>query len=166
MTGGVGRRASLDDVCLVSLQSCDGRILPPWSAAVAADGGCRPLCVGRVVYDTPRAALMELTDYVRFESVAIQVLRVRHPELQITAPTADLRRDAYLRPLFGERDEIVGLFSCERNWRSKLKRDLQPYCQRPAEEKPEEVLFVTNQPITEVSKESSSRRCMSAIKSG
>ncbi|MCA1671640.1 MAG: restriction endonuclease [Actinobacteria bacterium] len=105
------------------------------------------------MYDTPRAALIELTNYVRFESVAIQVLRVQHPELRITAPTADLGRDAYGRPLFGEHDEIVGLFSCQRRWRRKLREDLQPYSQCPPEKKPEKVFFVTNQPITEDSKE-------------
>ncbi len=129
-----------------------------WSAAADAGGGHRSLCVGRAVYDTPRydtprAALMELTDYVQFESVAIQVLRVRHPELRITAPTGDRGRDAYGRSLFGERDEIVGLFSCERDWRRKLNRDLQPYGQDPTEEKPKKALFVTNQPIIEVNKE-------------
>lgn len=105
------------------------------------------------MYDTPRAALMELTDYVRFESVAIQVLRVEHPGLRITAPTADLGRDAYKRPLFGERDEIVGLFSCRKDWRRKLNRDLQPYRGCPTEEKPETVFFVTNQQVTDTSKE-------------
>lgn len=124
----------------------------PWSAAASAGGGGRLRWVGRAVYDTPRAALMELTDYVQFESVAIQVLRARHPELRITAPTADLGCDAYGRPLFDERDEIVGVFSCEKDWRGKLNRDLQPYGQRPVEEKPEKAFLVTNQPITEVSK--------------
>ncbi len=95
---------------------------------------------------------MELTDYVRFESVAIQVLRVDHPGLRITAPTADLHRDAYDRPRFGERDEIVGLFSCEKNWRRKLNRDLRPYLGLPTEEKPETVYFVTNQQITHTRK--------------
>ena len=109
----------------------------------------RPLPVGRVVYDTPRAALVELTDYEWFESVAIQVLRVEHPELRITAPTADLGRDAYGRRLFGERDEIVGLFSCETTWHDKLNRDLKPYGQCPTEDKPDTVFFVTNQRITD-----------------
>lgn len=47
----------------------------------------------------------------------------------------------------------MGLFSCEKKWRRKLNRDLQPYGQRPAEEKPKKAFFVTNQRITEVSKE-------------
>ena len=110
------------------------------------------------MYDTPRAALMELTDYVRFESVAIQILRVRHPELRITAHTADLGRDAYGRPLFGERDEIVGLFSCEKYWRRKLNGDLQPYGQCPTAEKPEKALFVANQPINEASKKQTKQK--------
>lgn len=104
------------------------------------------------MYDTPRAALMELTDYVKFESVAIQILRIEHPELRITAPTADLGTDAYKRPLFGVHDEIVCLFSCEKNWRRKLNRDLQLYREHPAEEKPETVFFVTNQQVTNKSK--------------
>lgn len=130
----------------------DGRILVI-VAASHAGGGHRPLCVGRAVYNTPRAALSELTHYERFESVAIQVLRVEHPGLRITAPTADLRRDAYKRPLFGEHDEIVGLFSCQKRWRDKIKHDLQPYRGRPTEEKPEKVVFVTNQQVTDISKE-------------
>ncbi|MGH3477572.1 MAG: hypothetical protein ACRDQD_12110, partial [Nocardioidaceae bacterium] len=84
--------------------------------------------------------------------MAIQVLRVQHPELRITAPTADLGRDAYKRPLFGERDEIVGLFSCEKDWRGKLKRDLRRYRGCPTEEKPETVYFVTNQRVDDASK--------------
>lgn len=79
-------------------------------------------------------------------------MRVQHPELRITAPTADLGRDAYSRPLFGECDEIVGLFSCEKRWRAKLNRDLQQFSQCPPEEKPTKVFFVTNQRVTDTSK--------------
>ncbi|MGH3776733.1 MAG: hypothetical protein ACRDRR_13555 [Pseudonocardiaceae bacterium] len=46
----------------------------------------------------------------------------------------------------------MGLFSCEKDWRGKLNRDLQPYRGCPTEEKPETVFFVTNQQVTDTSK--------------
>ena len=68
------------------------------------------------MYDTARAAMEALTDDELFERVAVKVLRVRYPELRITGPSGDLNRDAFGRPLFGERDEIVLLVSCEGRW--------------------------------------------------
>lgn len=96
------------------------------------------------MYDTPRAALVALTDDTLFERVAVKVLRVQYPELRITGPSGDLGRDGFGRRLFGERDEIVVLVSCEVGWTAKLKRDLKPYGELTAEARPTKAIFVTN----------------------
>jgi hypothetical protein len=96
------------------------------------------------VYDTARAALLALTDHVRFERVAVKVLRRQFPGLRITGPSGDLNRDAFGRPLFGEHDEIVLLVSCEKEWTGKLKRDLGEYGAYPGHDRPEKAIFVTN----------------------
>jgi hypothetical protein len=96
------------------------------------------------VYDTARAALEALTDDELFERVAVKVLRTGYPGLRITGPSGDLNRDAFGRPLFGERDDIVLLVSCEKDWPRKLKRDLSGYGACPAEERPEKAIFATN----------------------
>ena len=97
------------------------------------------------MYDTARAALEALTDDELFERVACKVLRVRYPELRITGPSGDLNRDAFARPLFGDRDEIVLLVSSEARWSRKLSRDLREYSDYPEQEQPEKAFFVTNQ---------------------
>jgi hypothetical protein len=96
------------------------------------------------VYDTARAALLALTDHVVFERVAVKVLRRQIPGLRITGPSGDLNRDAFGRPLFGERDEIVLLVSCEEKWTRKLKRDLGQYGTYPGHDRPQRAIFVTN----------------------
>jgi hypothetical protein len=96
------------------------------------------------VYDTARAALLALTDDTLFERVAVKVLRTRFPELRITGPSGDLHRDAFDRPLFGTRDEVVILVSCEARWTVKLKRDLGEYSAYSARERPKKAIFVTN----------------------
>lgn len=96
------------------------------------------------MYDTARAALLALTDDELFERVAVKVLRPRYLGLRITGPSGDLNRDAFSRPLFGERDEIVLLVSCEARWTAKLRRDLDEYRPYLAEDRPEKAIFVTN----------------------
>jgi tetratricopeptide (TPR) repeat protein len=96
------------------------------------------------LYDTARAALEALTDDGLFERVAVKVLQTRFPGLRITGPSSDLNRDAFSRPLFGERDDIVLLVSREARWTEKLKRDLDTYSAYPEEERPEKAIFVTN----------------------
>src|SRR5712691_5092452 len=81
------------------------------------------------------AAVRRLGGYP-VERVAVKVLRTRFPELRITGPSGDLNRDAFGRPLFGERDEIVLLVSCEARWTGKLKRDLGRYSALPVPDRP------------------------------
>ena len=96
------------------------------------------------MYDTARVALLALTDDELFERVAVKVLRLRYPGLRITGPSGDLNRDAFSRPLFGGRDEIVLLVSCDARWHAKLRRDLDEYRPCPVEDRPEKAIFVTN----------------------
>ena len=105
------------------------------------------------MYDTPRAALVELTDDELLERVAVQVLRVRFPELRITGPSGDMGRDGFGRRLFGARDEIVVLVSTEKAWTSKLKRDLSPYQARPAEARPGKAIFVTSRSTKQITQQ-------------
>lgn len=95
------------------------------------------------MYDTPRAALVELTDDTLFERVAVQVLRLRFPELRLTGPSGDLGRDAFGRRLFGARDEIVLMASCEERWTSKLARELKDYEAVAPRKRPKKAIFVT-----------------------
>jgi len=95
------------------------------------------------VFDTPRAALGELTDDTALERVAVAVLQARHPQLRITGPSGDLNRDGFDRPLFGEHDETVLAVSCEKPWPGKLKRDFSSYAAVPATERPKRGIFVT-----------------------
>jgi len=105
------------------------------------------------VYDTARAALQALTDYDVFERVAVQVLRARFPDLRITGPSGDLGRDGFGRRLFGERDEIVLLVSCEKEWTRKLKRDLSPYGKLSADDRPDKAIFATNRSTKQITQQ-------------
>ncbi|WP_018332746.1 hypothetical protein [Actinomycetospora chiangmaiensis] len=81
--------------------------------------------------DTPRQALVELTEGRVLQRVALAVLRERgYPRLRITSPRGDLDRDAYGRPWFGEHDDTVLLVSVEGGWSTKLDRDLKRYLAR------------------------------------
>jgi len=98
---------------------------------------------GAAVYDTPRAALGELTDATTLERVAVAVLQTRHPQLRITGPTGDLNRDGFDRPLFGDHDETVLAVSYEKPWTTKLQRDFKDYTSLPAAKRPKRGIFVT-----------------------
>ena len=96
------------------------------------------------MYDTPRAALNALTDDALLERVAVRVMRLRYPELRITGPSGDLHRDGFKRALFGDRDEIVLLVSCEKpGWTRKLRKDLKPYGAMAVSDRPGKAIFVT-----------------------
>lgn len=105
------------------------------------------------MYDTPRAALVELTDDTLFERVAVQVLRGRFPELRLTGPSGDLGRDAFGRRLFGKRDETVLMASCEDRWTTKLARELKDYEGIAAAKRPKKAIFVTTRSTRQLDQE-------------
>ena len=97
-----------------------------------------------MLYDSPKAALQDLTDDERFERVAVHVLRARHSELRITGPTGDMARDAHGRLLFATGAETVLLASIEKGWTGKLARELATIEAQPPAERPARAVFVTN----------------------
>lgn len=97
-----------------------------------------------VMFDTPRAALLALTDDELLERVAVEVLQHSHPELRITGPAADLGRDGFGRALFGDHDEIVVAVSCQASWTTKIQKDFKDYETVPVASRPTSGIFVTN----------------------
>lgn len=97
-----------------------------------------------MLYDTPKAALQDLTDDERFERVAVHVLRSRHPELRITGPTGDMGKDGHGRLLFATKDPTVLLASLEKEWTRKLARELAGIAKQPAKERPVRAIFATS----------------------
>src|SRR5438270_7832953 len=104
------------------------------------------------MYDSARGALRDLRDANVLERVAFHVLRPTHPDLRLTASTADTGVDAYARRLFSKKDDLRVMVSLEGNWRNKLDKEIAKIRAQKRSDRAPKALFVTTSVATEIGK--------------
>ena len=89
-------------------------------------------------------ALGALTDWRRFERIAIACLQEFEPSLRNTGGSGDQQRDGVGGPLRADDDKLIVTVSVEERWDKKIERDLDGLAEHG--HKPELVVAVTNRP--------------------